>query len=186
MIRNILLAMSLIILLATSVAACSSGGGKEDVLSEPLIMGQEPSPTTQEQVATVITPGQNGSTTTPTQYTPTVTPTQPTSSTIDLASISLADCLSSGKFTLAEFGWKNCIPCKRMKPILEEMAMEYKGVFNVVIVEVYSQQSLTRANKITSIPTQIIFNDKGKEVYRHVGYWDKENILAKLNSLGGI
>jgi len=169
MTRKIFLAMSLIILLAASAAACSGGGGKEGVSSEPLILGQEASPTIQEQDTTPTTPG---------QYT--------SPATLDLASISLKDCLSSGKFTLAEFGWKNCIPCKRMKPILEELALEYEGIFNVVIVEVYSQESLTRAHKIMAIPTQIIFNEEGKEVFRHTGYYSKEDILAKLKSLGGI
>ena len=45
----------------------------------------------------------------------------------DLASIPLEQALSSGQTTLAEFGWRTCIPCKEMKPILEELAVEYQG-----------------------------------------------------------
>jgi len=169
MTRNTFLVMALIILLAASAAACSGGGSTEDVSSVPVTPGQDASPAATEQAASPATPGQDASPT-----------------TLDLASISLKDCLSSGKFTLAEFGWKDCIPCKRMKPLLEELALEYEGVFNVVIVEVYSQESLTRAHKIMAIPTQIIFNEKGEEVFRHIGYFPKEEILAKLKSLGGI
>ncbi|OGN89952.1 MAG: hypothetical protein A2158_02195, partial [Chloroflexi bacterium RBG_13_46_14] len=43
-----------------------------------------------------------------------------------LASVSLEEALSSGKATLAEFGSNTCIPCKQMKPILEQLAVEYK------------------------------------------------------------
>ena len=178
MTRNTFLVMALIILLAASAAACSGGGSTEDVSSVPVTPGQDASPAATEQAASPATTEQAASPATPGQD---ASPT-----TLDLASISLKDCLSSGKFTLAEFGWKDCIPCKQMKPILEELALEYEGVFNVVIVEVYSQESLTRAHKIMAIPTQIIFNDKGVEVYRHIGYFSKKDILAKLKSLGGI
>ena len=39
--------------------------------------------------------------------------------------------LSNGKPTLAEFGRGTCIPCKQMKPILENLAVEYQDRLNV-------------------------------------------------------
>jgi len=102
----------------------------------------------------------------------------------DLTSMSLGQALSSGKPTLAEFGWRTCIPCKAMKPILEELALEYKDKLNVVIVEVYEQRDLTNYYRIMTIPTQIFFDSSGREVTRHIGFWAKEEIIAQLNKMG--
>jgi len=102
----------------------------------------------------------------------------------DLASISLEQALSSGKPTLAEFGWRTCIPCKMMKPILEELAVEYKDKLNVVIVEVYEHRDLTYQYRIMTIPTQIFFDSSGREVTRHMGFWSKEEIIAQSQKMG--
>ena len=34
-----------------------------------------------------------------------------------------------------------------------------------------------------SIPTQISYNKQGKEVYRHVGFLDKDSIAGKLKKV---
>lgn len=102
----------------------------------------------------------------------------------DLISMSLGQALSSGKPTLAEFGWRTCVPCKMMKPILEELAVEYKDKLNVVIVEVYEQRELTNQYRIMTIPTQIFFDGSGGEVTRHMGFWAKEEIIAQLKKMG--
>ena len=102
----------------------------------------------------------------------------------DLASIPLERALSSGKPTLAEFGSSTCIPCKEMKPILEELAKEYEGKLNVVIVEVYEQMDLTRQYGIMAIPTQIVFDSEGQEITRHMGFLPKEEIIAQLKEMG--
>jgi len=98
--------------------------------------------------------------------------------------VSLKAALSNGKPTLAEFGASTCIPCKEMKPILEQLAIEYEGKLNVVIVEVYDQMELTRSYKIMTIPTQVVFDSAGKEITRHIGLWPKEQIIAQLKKMG--
>lgn len=106
------------------------------------------------------------------------------SSEPNLASVPLGQALSSGKPTLAEFGRGTCIPCKEMKPILEELAKEYEGKLNVVIVEVDEQMDLTRQYGIMAIPTQIVFDSGGQEITRHIGFWSKEEIIAQLKKMG--
>lgn len=103
---------------------------------------------------------------------------------LDLTSVPLGQALSSGKPTLAEFGSSTCIPCKEMKPILEELAKEYEGKLNVVIVEVYEQMDLTRQYGIMAIPTQIVFDSEGQEITRHMGLWPREEIIAELKKIG--
>ncbi|MFC2012238.1 thioredoxin family protein [Chloroflexota bacterium] len=102
----------------------------------------------------------------------------------DLTSTSLKQAVSNGRPTLAEFGRGICIPCKEMKPILEELSVEYKGDLNVVIVEVDDNVDLTRQFGIMMIPTQIFFDYDGKEVFRHVGFYPKQDIITQLRIIG--
>jgi len=102
----------------------------------------------------------------------------------NLTSITLPQALTNGKPTLAEFGRGTCIPCKEMKPILENLAVEYQGRLNVSIVSVDIYRDLTNYYKVMAIPTQIGFDSNGKEVFRHVGFWPKEQIIAQLSTLG--
>ena len=115
---------------------------------------------------------------------PVTPPPQLTLPVPKLTSIPLNQALSSGKPTIAEFGASTCIPCKQMKPILEELAKDYQGRVNVILVEVYDQMELTRQYKIMTIPTQILFDSEGKEVSRHIGLWPKAEIVAQMNKMG--
>src|SRR4030042_3376922 len=101
-----------------------------------------------------------------------------------LASISLEKLLTNGKPTLAEFGWRECIPCKEMKPILEELDKEYKGKLNVVIVEIPFNEDLAEKYGIKVMPVQIFFDSKGDEVTRHAGFLPKEQIIPQLERMG--
>ena len=101
-----------------------------------------------------------------------------------LTSITLPQALTNGKPTLAEFGRGKCIACVEMKPILEDLAVEYQNKLNVSNANVDEYRDLTNYYKIIAIPTQICFDSNGKEVYRHVGFWPKEEIIAQLNKMG--
>ncbi|MGC9316706.1 MAG: TlpA family protein disulfide reductase [Armatimonadota bacterium] len=37
---------------------------------------------------------------------------------------------------------------------------------------------------VQTIPTQVIYDADGNEVFRHIGFWPKEDIDAKLKELG--
>ena len=102
----------------------------------------------------------------------------------DLASISLEKSLRNGKPTLAEFGWRECIPCKEMKPILEELAIEYKDRVNVLIVEIPYNEDLADRYGIMVMPVQIFFDSNGQEVIRHAGFLPKGEIVAQLERMG--
>jgi thioredoxin 1 len=101
-----------------------------------------------------------------------------------LASFPLEKALANGKPTLAEFGWRECIPCKAMRPILEELDVEYKGKLNVLIVEIPFNEDLAEKYSIKVMPVQIFFDGKGKEVARHAGFLPKEQIIPQLEQLG--
>jgi thioredoxin 1 len=85
--------------------------------------------------------------------------------------------------TLVDLGAKTCIPCRMMAPILEELKVEYSGRAAVVFIDVREDRSQGPRFGIQSIPTQIFYDRHGKEVYRHVGFLDKEKIKERLEAL---
>jgi thioredoxin 1 len=85
---------------------------------------------------------------------------------------------------LVDLGATKCVPCKMMKPILEELKTTYAGKLEVVFIDVWENEQAGSQHNIESIPTQIFFNETGKELYRHVGFMAKEDILAKWKELG--
>ena len=87
--------------------------------------------------------------------------------------------------TLVDLGAKTCIPCKMMAPILEELKVEYKGRAEVIFIDVWdaANKEKAKAFKIATIPTQVFYNKQGHEVYRHIGFLDKDSIVDKLEAL---
>jgi thioredoxin 1 len=85
---------------------------------------------------------------------------------------------------LLDFGAGKCIPCKKMAPILQELAKEYKGRVIIRVIEVYDERELTQINRIRLIPTQIFFDAKNREVFRHEGFMDKERIKKVFEKMG--
>ncbi len=96
----------------------------------------------------------------------------------------LDDALKKDRPVLADFGRGVCIPCKQMKPVLEELAIEYEGKVSILIIEIDEYPALTRRHHIRLIPTQIFFDAEGNEVYRHEGFMSKEAIKEKLKEIG--
>ena len=85
---------------------------------------------------------------------------------------------------LLDFGRGKCIPCKTMAPILKELSEEYKDRVIIKIIEIDQESGLTTANRIRLIPTQIFFDSKNQEVFRHVGFMDKEKIKKVFDKMG--
>ena len=102
----------------------------------------------------------------------------------ELVLASLEPATANGKPTIAEFGRGTCIPCKEMKPILEDLAVEYEGRLNVAIISVDEYRALTSQYGIMAIPTQVFLDASGKEVARHVGFLPRKDIIAQLEKLG--
>ena len=85
---------------------------------------------------------------------------------------------------LVDLGATKCIPCKMMKPILDELREEYKNNFQVIFIDVWENPDEAKKSGISIIPTQIFYNASGKELYRHEGFFSKEDILGKWKEFG--
>ena len=103
-------------------------------------------------------------------------------------SISLAEDFSKvpakGVVTMVDLGAKKCIPCKMMAPILEKLERAYAGKAAIVFIDVWENKEQAPRFKVKVIPTQIFFNEKGKEVFRHVGFFDEKSIVEQLTKMG--
>jgi thioredoxin 1 len=88
-----------------------------------------------------------------------------------------------GMVTVVDLGATTCIPCKMMVPVLAEVEREYKGRAAVVFIDVYKYSELATQLRVRSIPTQIFYDKKGREVARHEGFMDKKTLSDKLNKL---
>ena len=90
------------------------------------------------------------------------------------------------KVTFIELGSVNCIPCKKMQPVMKQIEEEYPEV-NVVFYDIRSQDTrhYARQHRIRMIPTQVFLDENGKEYYRHEGFFPKEE-LEKVLARGGV
>ena len=85
---------------------------------------------------------------------------------------------------LVDLGKGTCIPCKKMKPILDELKIEYQGKAIVQVIDLRYDRWAASRYRIRLIPTQIFYDEEGNEVYRHEGFMDKQSIINKFTEMG--
>jgi len=83
---------------------------------------------------------------------------------------------------LVDFWAEWCAPCRRLAPIVEELANEYTGKVKFCKVNVEEEGELAQRFGIRSIPTIIIFKD-GEPVNQLIGLQPKAEISKVLDQL---
>jgi thioredoxin 1 len=91
---------------------------------------------------------------------------------------------ATGRFTMIDLGATECVPCKMMAPIIEELKKEYQGRADIIFIDVWKDPAPAKKYGIRAIPTQIFFDAEGREVHRNVGFMDKKRIVDVLTRLG--
>lgn len=89
-----------------------------------------------------------------------------------------------GMVTMLDLGAHKCIPCKMMAPIIEQLKKEYDGRAAILFIDVWQNPNEARKYGIQAIPTQIFYDNRGNEVFRHQGFLDKKRIVKLLEKLG--
>lgn len=85
---------------------------------------------------------------------------------------------------MIELGADQCIPCRMMKPILEELERDYKGKLEIEYIDVWKDRAAGEKYRVQSIPTQVFIDENGEEFFRHVGFFPKEDILKTFRNQG--
>ena len=89
-----------------------------------------------------------------------------------------AEVLNSDKPVLLDFWAPWCGPCRRVVPIVEEIARERSDI-KVGKINIEDEQALAREFRVMSIPTLLVVKN-GQVVNRSVGVKSKSAILNML------
>jgi len=81
--------------------------------------------------------------------------------------------------TLVDFWAVWCLPCKKIAPIVDEIAAEYQGKLQVTKLDVDSNTQTAMQYGVMSIPTLIVFKN-GEAVERIVGLKAKSELLSRI------
>jgi len=80
---------------------------------------------------------------------------------------------------LVDFWAPWCGPCRKISPIIDELATEFAGKVKVVKVNTDENLKITQEFSISGIPSILIFK-KGEAVERLVGLMQKSQLIANL------
>lgn len=102
----------------------------------------------------------------------------------DASGMSLAQyegLLHSDKLVLVDFYADWCAPCKKMKPFLEEIAVELRDKVVLVRVDADANPELCKELKVAALPTLKLYR-RGSVVWDHVGYIDEEGVREQVSN----
>jgi thioredoxin 1 len=71
-----------------------------------------------------------------------------------------------------------CNPCKRVKPIVEELNMDHHNKFQIIDVD--GEMELAKKFEVRSVPTFILIDD-GIEIKRSTGAQTREQLEELIN-----
>lgn len=95
----------------------------------------------------------------------------------------IAQLCGEGKPLLIDFWATWCGPCKRMAPVIEQLAQDYEGRALVGKCDVEDNEDLATQYQVTSIPTIVVLDTQGKVSTRLVGVQPKAKLEEELNKL---
>lgn len=92
--------------------------------------------------------------------------------------------LKAGVPLVVEFGGARCIPCMNMQPVLKDLQALLSKRARVVNFWIQPNPEVARRHQIMVMPTQVIFDARGREIFRHMGYFAKPDFEKALKEKG--
>lgn len=88
------------------------------------------------------------------------------------------------EFTLLEFKSSGCTICKQMEPVLESVKIWDAAKVNVQVIQIMNpdSQELMKFFGISAVPTHIILDKRGSEVFRKYGFVSEEEFKNIIQS----
>ncbi len=90
--------------------------------------------------------------------------------------------VAEGLPIVLDFSATWCGPCKKIAPIIDELAAEYEGRVNVGKCDVDDNEELTSKFGIRNVPT-VLFIKNGEVVNKNVGAAPKSTFVEKIEEL---
>jgi thioredoxin 1 len=87
--------------------------------------------------------------------------------------------LKTNEIVLIDFSTQWCVPCKKMKPVIQEIQKENSNI-KVLFIDADANKELIKKHQIKGVPIFIVFKNT-EEVFRHVGIISKKELLKQLN-----
>lgn len=91
---------------------------------------------------------------------------------------------ANAKPRLLELGSMRCMSCIEMAKVLDALRASQGAKLQVDFTDVFEEPAAADRHNISLIPTQILFDAAGNEIFRHTGYFSHDGILAKFRELG--
>ena len=98
----------------------------------------------------------------------------------------LAKSFSGYKVTFIELGSVRCIPCQKMQAVMKSVEKKYGSQVKIIFYDVWTPQGKPFGEQygINAIPTQVFLDDKGKEFFRHEGFFPEDELVKVLKTKG--
>ena len=90
-----------------------------------------------------------------------------------------AEVMQSEKVTLVDFWAPWCGPCRKLGPVIEEVADEMADKIKVVSLNIDENLKVAKEYAISAVPTVMIFKG-GQAVERMVGLMQKSALVSNI------
>ena len=90
-----------------------------------------------------------------------------------------AEVVNSGDVTVVDFWAPWCGPCRKLGPILDEIASELDGKIKVCKINTDENINIAKEHSISGLPTIMVFKD-GQPVERLVGLMQKTALMTNI------
>ena len=104
---------------------------------------------------------------------------------LHITSANYNEIVGKGRPTVIDFWATWCGPCKRLAPVIEELATQYADSVNIgkCDVEEDGNDDLATQFQVSSIPCLIFLDGQGQVVQRLVGLQSKPNLQQAIEKL---
>ena len=104
---------------------------------------------------------------------------KPSEKIIGICDQEYGELVKSSDKVMIDFNAKWCAPCQKMKPYILKLETEMKDKIKIVSLDADENKTIVEQLKLDGLPTIIVY-EKGKEVWRNVGYISEEDLKKHL------